>query len=54
MLIGEKRLREQVDTLNTKIGELNVELRRREEDLAGARQANRELMSELNRRKPKA
>ncbi len=52
VLVGEKSLREQIDALQADIGELNDALRRTTEDLDGARQANRELMAQLNRRNP--
>lgn len=54
VLVGEKLLREQIDVLNSKVGDLTDELRHRDEDLEGARQANRELMGELNRREPRS
>lgn len=34
---------------SSRIDELDAQLRRRDDDLEGARQANRELMAELNR-----
>jgi hypothetical protein len=42
--------REEMATLHAKMDELTDELRRRDDDLEGARQANRDLMAELNRR----
>lgn len=52
VLVGEKSLREEIAVLRQELGNLADDLRRRDEDLEGARQANRELMSELNRRRP--
>jgi chromosome segregation ATPase len=52
-MANEKTLREEIDRLQARIGELTAELRHREQDLEGARQANRELMAQLNRRSPK-
>lgn len=52
VLVGEKSLREQIAVLHQKVGELTDDRRRKDQDLEGARQANRELMSELNRHKP--
>jgi hypothetical protein len=40
---------DEMATLQAKIDELTNELRRRDDDLEGARQANRDLMAELNR-----
>jgi hypothetical protein len=45
-------LQEEIASLQAHIGELESELRRRNDDLEGARQANRDLMAELNRRRP--
>ncbi|MHB2021958.1 MAG: DUF6262 family protein [Mycobacteriales bacterium] len=50
VLVGEKALQEQIGALHTQLGELTDSLRRKDEDLDGARQANRDLMAELNRR----
>jgi hypothetical protein len=50
VLVSEKSLREQIDALHANVAELTDELRRASEDLDGARQANRELMAQLNRR----
>lgn len=52
VLIGETALRDEIDALQVKIGELTDEISRKDEDLEGARQANRELMAQLNRRRP--
>jgi chromosome segregation ATPase len=43
---------EQITSLQARNGELEGELRRRDDELEGARQANRDLMAELNRRRP--
>jgi hypothetical protein len=42
-------LRDEMAALQARIDELTGELRRRDDDLEGARQANRDLMAELNR-----
>ncbi|MDQ6837797.1 MAG: DUF6262 family protein [Actinomycetota bacterium] len=52
VLIAETSLRDAIDVLEQKLGDLTDDLRRKDEDLEGARQANRELMSELNRQTP--
>lgn len=54
VLVGEKSLRDEIDALHAKIAELGDKLRRKDEDLEGGRQANRELMAELNRRRPRS
>ena len=53
VLAGEKALQEQIGALHAQVGELTDALRRKDEDLDGARQANRDLMAELNRRMPR-
>ena len=53
VLAGEKALQEQIGALHAQAGELTDALRRKDEDLDGARQANRDLMAELNRRMPR-
>ena len=53
LLAGEKALQEQIGALHAQVGELTDALRRKDEDLDGARQANRDLMAELNRRMPR-
>jgi chromosome segregation ATPase len=53
-LVNEKTLRQEIERLQAKIGELTGELRHREQDLDGARRANRELMAQLNRRSPRS
>lgn len=52
MVLGDPALREEVAKLQASAHDLADELRRREEDLEGARRANRELMAELNRSRP--
>jgi hypothetical protein len=42
-------LRDEMAALQARINELTGELRRRDDDLEGARQANRDLIAELNR-----
>jgi chromosome segregation ATPase len=49
IVVGDATLRDQMAFLQAKIDELEAELRRRDDDLEGARQANRDLMAELNR-----
>ena len=49
IVVGATALQDQVACLQAKIDELDTELRRRDDDLEGARQANRHLMAELNR-----
>ena len=53
VLAGEKALQQQIGALHAQVGELTDALRRKDEDLDGARQANRDLMAELNRRMPR-
>ena len=53
VLAGEKALQEQIGALRAQVGELTDAIRRKDEDLDGARQANRDLMAELNRRMPR-
>jgi chromosome segregation ATPase len=52
VITTDPTLHEQITSLQARIDELESELRRRDDDLAGARQANRDLMAELNRRRP--
>jgi chromosome segregation ATPase len=51
IVAGDMVLAEQIASLHARISELEADLRRRCDDLDGARQANRELMAELNRRR---
>ena len=53
VLAGEKALHQQIAALHAQVGELTDALHRKDEDLDGARQANRDLMAELNRRMPR-
>lgn len=53
VLVGESALRERMASLEARVEELTDELRRRDEDLEGARRANRELMTEINRLGPR-
>jgi hypothetical protein len=54
VLASETSLREQNDALQAKVGQLTDDLRHKDEDLDAARQANRELMAELNRPRPRS
>ena len=47
--VTDVMLRDEMAGLQAKIDELTGELARRDDDLDGARQANRDLMAELNR-----
>ncbi|MGH9179966.1 MAG: DUF6262 family protein [Acidimicrobiales bacterium] len=49
VVVGDTQLGDQVAALQARIDGLDAQLRRRDDDLEGARQANRELMAELNR-----
>lgn len=49
IVAGDTKVAEQVELLQWRVGELEAELRRRDDDLDAVRQANRELMAELNR-----
>ncbi|MGH9150454.1 MAG: DUF6262 family protein [Acidimicrobiales bacterium] len=49
IVVAATRPGDQMAVLQARIDELDAELRRRDDDLEGARQANRELMAELNR-----
>ena len=50
VLAAERPFRDEIDTLHLTIDELTEELRRANEDLHAARQANRDLIVDLNRR----
>jgi chromosome segregation ATPase len=52
VIATDPTLQEQIASLQAQIGALESELRHRDDDLEGARQANRDLMAELNRRRP--
>jgi allophanate hydrolase subunit 2 len=52
VITTDPMLHEQITSLQARIGVLEGELRRRDDELEGARQANRDLMAELNRRRP--
>jgi hypothetical protein len=47
--VNDVLLRDETAGLQAKIDDLTGELRRRDDDLEGARQTNRDLMAELNR-----
>lgn len=49
---ADPTIHEQIASLQARSGELEGELRRRDEELDAVRQANRDLMGELNRRRP--
>ncbi|MGH9184424.1 MAG: DUF6262 family protein [Acidimicrobiales bacterium] len=52
VIATDPTLHDQITSLQARIGELEGELRRRDDELDGARQANRDLMAELNRPRP--
>jgi len=49
---ADPTIHEQIASLQARSGELEGELRRRDEELDAVRPANRDLMGELNRRRP--
>jgi hypothetical protein len=51
VITSDPTLHEQITALQARISEVEDELRRRDDELEGARQANRDLMAELNSRR---